>query len=100
MDTVLAKHHAFFALLIIGVLSWMLSIPLDTKAFDDETTHPAITGASVPASNLDKTLKMSLGLADGISTAISTAAKSQSINLWIQEGSKAEDSPSCRAGSW
>ena len=67
-------------------------------AFDDIDTHPRITRASIRGSSLDASLKNELAMGEGVLTVLRPrSGNGQSIQRWIEDGSRLEDNPTCRA---
>lgn len=72
----------------------LLSVVIDKLyAYDDQDTHPRVTGKAVGMSALNKYLKNNFGFADGSETIIN----GQPIIKLLRIGSTAEDNPMCRA---
>ncbi|NYT20080.1 MAG: hypothetical protein GKC08_07320, partial [Methanosarcinales archaeon] len=80
-------------LLIIGI--WLVSG--NVSAFDDEKTHPYLTGAAVEAirETIQPYLKDMLKLRSGLEQSI----KDKSLKEWLKVGSTDEDDPPCRASN-
>lgn len=66
-----------------------------SNAYDNEIIHPVITKESVEESNLNVYLIDNLGIADGFGEFVN----GKKIMEWLQDGSKAEDEPMCRASN-
>ena len=84
------------ALILLPILfSLFLNIANEAYAYDDQDTHPRITDRAVGSAALNSFLKNSLGYPEG---TLSIVNGDKIVNL-LREGSKAEDSPLCRASN-
>jgi hypothetical protein len=78
---------------------FMLLCSLDNViGYDDVETHPRITKSAVENSNINNYLIQNLNFKDGIETKI-PANTNNTIRFWLEEGSKLEDAPLCRASN-
>lgn len=82
----------------VAMLLSIILVPFSTEAYDDENTHPSITINAITKSILHVYIKEKLGFNDGIKTFI-PANSSYTPEYWLQNGSKLEDHPNCRAAS-
>lgn len=78
-----------------------LLIPTLIFAFDDEDTHPRITKLALTNPNLDLVIKNNLGIPEGIKKSLKNmdTGETYSIFDWVWRGSRAEDTPPCRASN-
>jgi hypothetical protein len=86
------------------ILSIILSTILLCKpifAYDQDIAHPEMTRIAIdPAnSNLPSYLVGNLGFIDDVKTKFTNKDTNKTFTIlgWLQEGSKDEDSPPCRA---
>lgn len=78
----------------------ILAAPTAVKAFDDLDTHPRITRGAIARSNLNEVLIGDLGLRDGIQTQLQHPSGARAtISKWLEDASRLEDNPACRAGN-
>ena len=88
------KYH-----IVLHSFIFMLLCLLDNAiGYDDVETHPRITKSAVENSNINNYLIQNLGFKDGIETKV-PANTNNTIRFWLEEGSKLEDSPLCRASN-
>lgn len=66
--------------------------------FDNIETHPKITKSAIEYSLLNNYLIHQLDFKDGIATKIPSDTQ-KTIRFWLEEGSKLEDIPNCRASN-
>lgn len=91
----MSKRVLFFM-----ALSLLTICPLkDAFAYNDDITHPKITFNAIKSSRLERYIINVLGFGNGLNYPLSLDAKSYSIEKWIRDGSKLEDSPMCRASN-
>ena len=88
--------NAPIALLII--VSLVVAGTRSAHAFDEDDTHPRLTGVAVDHSSVDAALKNELGISTGLTTRLSapSGAGTRSVRQWLQLGSTFEDRPMCR----
>lgn len=69
--------------------------------FDDERTHPLLTGRAISNSSLSNYVVNQIGFPEGIDKTLTTYwfPTSLSILKWLQQASADEDSPVCRAST-
>lgn len=81
-----------FSTIILFILVWG-----NVSAFDNKTTHRALTKAAIEASEFkaNKYLENNLNLPNGTDTSINNSK----ISEWLMKGSFLEDVPKCRASN-
>ena len=89
----MAPRRIYLLLFVTNFL--LICLPNISYGYDDKETHPNLTFQAIVNSKLDYHLIDNLALSEGIKTALSN----KKIWEWLQEGSKLEDSPDCRAAS-
>ncbi|MFH1674070.1 MAG: hypothetical protein ABIF87_11695, partial [Pseudomonadota bacterium] len=67
----------------------------NASAFDNEITHPKLTGKAIDNSGMNQHIVGTLNLSNGTETFINGLK----IRDWLMEGSKLEDVPDCRASN-
>jgi hypothetical protein len=82
---------------VVDVVFWFSCI----YAHDNTDIHPAITGQAAMSQSLNfgNYLETNLNFEKGLDTTLPWSGKSQTITLWLREGSKQEDDPNCRASN-
>jgi len=69
-------------------------------AYDNKKTHPSITKEAVGKSvESDLFLQEQLGFVKGYRENFNNGHKTRKIIEWLQDGSKEEDVPNCRAAN-
>ena len=69
-------------------------------AYDNKKTHPSLTEKAVEHAEESNTfLKEQLGFTRGYTQFLSNGIKNRKITDWLQDGSKEEDEPACRAAN-
>ncbi len=93
----------------VNLFTWVVVVPLflssSVGAFDHITTHRNITRRAVLASTLDVTLRVQLGMSDGITTNLKgqfgllarTETRQEAIIDWLRYGAQFEDEGTCHA---
>lgn len=84
--------------LLCTLICLLASTVISGHAFDDEDTHPRMTGVAVDQSTLDNTLKGDLRMAAGTATLLARPSDPpDTVRRWLQRGARLEDDPACRA---
>jgi hypothetical protein len=85
------KKSSFLAIVIFMSSNWAV-------AFDDKITHPTLTRTAVEhAVYLENAIKVHLGMEEGLGAELFNGRHNFTITKWLEEGSREEDDPRCRA---
>ncbi len=84
------------------IMLLIICIPVHTSAFDNDITHPHITGAALRVSKIYVYLHDNFDFAaieDENENIIDTTFDGESVSALIKDGSMLEDKPACRASN-
>lgn len=82
----------------IVVLGMLLCITSHAISYDDTDSHKRITKKAIENSNLHRYLWRTLDYLKGLEANL-PLGRGMAIRLWLEEGSKLEDAPACRASN-
>jgi len=77
------------------IFFYICFLPVISRAFNDETTHPELSERAIVHSVMEEYLEQEIGIVDNIDERIN----GKTIEGWIKYGSEMEDDPPCRASN-